>query len=146
MRASDETKARMHVYLDRCTGFVNQRKREDLRVNKVLAERKLRPVPGYQPQFRAYPIEVQGDRGRLHAVPSCSKFGSCRLLKGRTDEEIVRAAFMLWYQTSGCAHTGSIRTVRAVVEGAHALMIWERHARRAYAHSCQRCQRCTAVV
>ena len=71
---------------------------QDLRINKVLAERKLRPVPGYQPQFRAYPIEhkeieVGFTRSELREIRRL------KVLKGQTDEEIVRAAFMLWYQT-----------------------------------------------
>jgi uncharacterized protein len=94
---SDETKARMLVYLNRCTGYANQRKREDLRVNKVLGERKLQPVPGYRPQFRAYPIQLKEIEVAFKGA-ELQQLRKLRTLKGRTDEEIVRAAFMLWYQ------------------------------------------------
>jgi uncharacterized protein len=97
--ASDETRARMRLYLDRCTGFANQRRREDMRVNTILAERKLRPVPGYRPQFRAHPIELT----EIEVALTRAELAQLRLLptiKGRTDEETVRAAFMLWYQSN----------------------------------------------
>jgi hypothetical protein len=95
--ASDDTRALTRDSLTRFTGFKNQRTRADFRVKAIQAERELRPVPGYQPQFRAFPIvqtpievgfseaeyrAVEGLRGRL----------------GRTDGDAVRAAFMLWYQ------------------------------------------------
>lgn len=91
-----ESRALMKKYLERCTGFVNQRIREDMRVNKILAERELRRVPEYKPQFRSFPmdlkeIEVGFTRAELQALR--------KLLgkMGKKDEEIVRAAFMLWY-------------------------------------------------
>ena len=87
---------------DRCTGFTNQRKREDLRINKVLAERKLRPVPGYQPQFRAYPIELSEIEVGFTGA-ELQEIGGWRQLGGQTDEDIVRAAFMLWYQSTADA-------------------------------------------
>ena len=95
--ASDDTRAITRDHLARFTGFKNQRARADFRVKAIRAERELWPVPGYQPQFRAYPIvqtpievgftdaeyrAVEGLRGRL----------------GKTDGDAVRAAFMLWYQ------------------------------------------------
>jgi hypothetical protein len=39
--ASDETCAVMKSYLDRCTGFSNQRKRDDFRVKDIRKGRKL---------------------------------------------------------------------------------------------------------
>jgi len=97
LEASDDTRAITRDHLARFTGFKNQRARADFRVKAIRAERELWPVPGYQPQFRAYPIvqtpievgftdaeyrAVEGLRGRL----------------GKTDGDAVRAAFMLWYQ------------------------------------------------
>jgi hypothetical protein len=97
--ASDESRDAMQAYLDRCTGFVNQRNRENLRVGKILAERKLRPVSGYQPQFRAYPIELS----EIEVGFTGGELQQIRKLRGKLgskDEDIVRAAFMLWYQSN----------------------------------------------
>jgi hypothetical protein len=97
--ATEESRGLMQKYLDRCTGFANQRTREDLRVNKILVERKLRPVPGYQPKFRAYPIELS----EIEVGFTRDELRQLRKLRGKmgsTDEEIVRAAFMLWYQAN----------------------------------------------
>jgi uncharacterized protein YcgI (DUF1989 family) len=97
--ATDGSRALMQKYLDRCTGFANQRNREDLRVNKILAERKLRPVLGYQPKFRAYPIELS----EIEVGFTGAELRQLRKLRGKmgsTDEDIVRAAFMLWYQAN----------------------------------------------
>jgi uncharacterized protein YcgI (DUF1989 family) len=96
---SEESDAVVKQYLDRCAGYVNQRKREDLRVNEIRAERELRPVPGYQPRFRAYPIE----RTDIEVKLSRPQIQQLRELFGRnvrTDEDAVRAAFMLWYQAN----------------------------------------------
>ena len=96
-RASEQSNKLMAGYLEQCTGFKNQRTRADFRVKEIRAERKLRPVPGYRPQFRAYPIvrreiEVPFTRSERQAVRLlCGKIG-------KTDEEVVRAAFMFWYQ------------------------------------------------
>jgi uncharacterized protein YcgI (DUF1989 family) len=95
--ASDESRAVMQQYLNCCTGFSNQRERAQMRVNKILRHRELRPVRGYKPQFHAYPIEltdiaVSFSSGELKEVRALT--GKA----GRTDGDAVRAAFMLWYQ------------------------------------------------
>jgi uncharacterized protein YcgI (DUF1989 family) len=96
-QASPDSTALMDQYLKQTTGFKNQRTRSDLRVNRIRAERKLRPDPDYRPSFRAYPIvqseiTVELDRKTIADIRRIT--GQKRL----TDEELIRAAFMLWYQ------------------------------------------------
>jgi uncharacterized protein len=97
--ASDHTHSVMQRYLDQCTGFKNQRTRDDFRVKKIRKERKLSPIPGYEPRFRAFPIEtrqidVEFTPAQLKAIRAQ------RGKMGKTEEEVVRAAFMLWYQAN----------------------------------------------
>lgn len=98
--ATDDSRALMQTYLDRCTKFANQRKREDLRVNRILEHRELRQVAGYKPQFRAFPIEWT----EIEVPLSRAEIGDLRKLlrrdAGSKDADIIRAAFMLWYQTN----------------------------------------------
>jgi hypothetical protein len=94
---SDATEALTKTFLDRCTGFVNQRNREHLRVRNILPDRELKPVAGYEPRFRCYPIEmrdVEVDLTRSEVRELRKLFGS----NTPADEDAVRAAFMLWYQ------------------------------------------------
>ena len=79
------------------SGFKNQRERSDFRVGQIRAERKLRRDADYKPQFRAYPvveteIDVKISRKEIDEIREFT--GQKRL----SDEELVRAAFMLWYQ------------------------------------------------
>ena len=88
--ASPETLAIAQRFLDRCGGFRNQR----AGAGEILTERKLRRVAGYQPKFRRVeqqPVEVAFTAAEIKAL----RAERARL--GRTDEEVVRAAFMLWY-------------------------------------------------
>jgi hypothetical protein len=116
--ASDHTREVTKRYLDRCTGFRNQRTREDFRVKEIRRERKLSVVPDYQPQFRAYPIE----RKEIEVSFSAGELKSIKAQRGKmgkTDEDVIRAAFMLWYQANrmkahwvrpdgiGCLHCGT---------------------------------------
>jgi hypothetical protein len=98
-KASEQSRTTMQTYLDRCSGFKNQRTRDDFHVKEIRKERKLRQVPDYKPQFRAYPIE-----NKEISVPfSASELKSLRALRGKigkNDEAVVRSAFMLWYQAN----------------------------------------------
>jgi uncharacterized protein len=97
--ASDYSREVTKRYLERCTGFKNQRSRADFRVKEIRKDRKLRPVPGYKPQFRAFPIETKEIEVRFTAA-ELQKVKAHRDKIGKTDEEVVRAAFMLWYQAN----------------------------------------------
>jgi hypothetical protein len=95
--ASKESQKEVQKYLDRCAGFANQRQRKDMRVNKILAERELRPVKGYQPNFRCYPIETKEIGVKLGRA----ELNELKKLHGRKDfkdEDLIRASFMLWFQ------------------------------------------------
>jgi hypothetical protein len=95
--ATDGSRALMQKYLDRCTGYGNQRKRKDMRVNKILAHRELRPIEGYQPSFRCFPIETR----EIGVSLGRAELRQLRKLFGRKelkDEDLIRAGFMLWFQ------------------------------------------------
>jgi uncharacterized protein len=97
--ASGQSKAAMDYYLKQTTGFQNQRKRSDFRVSEIRADRELRPNPNYKPEFRAHPIietEIDVKMGRKE-IDEIRKLTAQKRL---SDEELVRAAFMLWYQTN----------------------------------------------
>lgn len=96
-KPSKETRDLTRTYLSRCSGFKNQRTRADLRIKDIPDERKMKRVRGYRPQFRAFPIEettveVTFTDEEMNAVREA--FGGT----ARTDEDLVRSAFMLWYQ------------------------------------------------
>ena len=98
-KASDQSQGAMRAYLERCTGFKNQRSREEFRVKAIWPERKLVPVPEYEPKFRAYPIEYTSIDVSFTAV----ELKGIRALRGKlgaTDEAIIRTAFMMWYQAN----------------------------------------------
>jgi uncharacterized protein YcgI (DUF1989 family) len=97
--ASDSTMATVRSYLDRCTGFKNQRSRDDFKVKEILKERKLKKVEGYEPQFRAFPIETT-DIEVPFTAKERSALKAMRGKMGKTDEAVARAAFMLWYQAN----------------------------------------------
>jgi uncharacterized protein len=95
--ATEESHALTQRYLDRCSGWANQRQRKDMRVNKIRTTRELRPIKGYQPHFRCYPIETREIEVKL---PS-RELRQLRELFGQKhlkDEDLVRAGFMLWFQ------------------------------------------------
>jgi hypothetical protein len=95
--ATEQAQAQVKRYLDRCSGYVNQRKREDMRTNKILAERELRPIKNYKPNFRCFPIDLKEFSVKL----SSAELKQLRQLHGRKDlkdEDVVRASFMLWFQ------------------------------------------------
>jgi hypothetical protein len=92
--ASAGTRAAMQPFLERCSGLKNQRGRESFRNQAILGERKLKPIAGYQPKYRTIEqaeIEVRFGAAELKALKGL------RGKLGKTDEEVVRAAFMLWY-------------------------------------------------
>lgn len=97
--ASDGSREAMQRYLERCTGFKNQRTREDFRVKEILKGRRLKRVRGYQPKFRAYPVKETA----IEVNFSTAEMNAIKAMHGRmgiTDEEVVRVAFMLWYQSN----------------------------------------------
>ena len=81
--ASDHSREVTQRYLDKCTGFKNQRTREEFRVKEIRKERKLSRVPGYQPQFRAFPIEEKEIEVSL-ARPNSRPFNRCAARWART--------------------------------------------------------------
>ena len=95
--ATEDTKGLVNGYQREYTGFKNQRTPADFRIKEIRKERELKLVPGYQPNFRAFPIrlqeiEVELPPAELHEIQGLKG------VLGKTEEEVVRAAFMLWYQ------------------------------------------------
>ena len=96
---SDDTRAITQAYLDRCTGSKNQRTPEDFRIKNILGKRKLKRISGYQPKFRAFPIEVTEIEVNFTAA-EMKAIKAMRGGMGNLDGDVVRAAFMLWYQAN----------------------------------------------
>jgi uncharacterized protein len=95
--ASSDSKGLVDEYLRRFTGFKNQRNRGEFGVREIRTDRELRAVPGYQPRFRCYPI-VHTDIDVELPAEEYSRIQQLRGQLGASDGEVVRAAFMLWYQ------------------------------------------------
>jgi uncharacterized protein len=97
--SSDHTRSVTKRYIDQCTGFTNQRTREDFRIKDIRKDRKLKRDPAYKPQFRAFPIETM----EIEVQFTSAELGIIKAHRGtmgKTDAEVVRAAFMLWYQAN----------------------------------------------
>jgi hypothetical protein len=84
-------------FLENYAGFKNQRTPEDFRVKEIKKDRELRRIPGYEPEFRSYPIRLQEIEVEF-SPQELQEVQGLRGIIGKTEEEAVRAAFMLWYQ------------------------------------------------
>src|SRR5205823_6534354 len=97
--ASVDTRLITDDHLKRFTGFKSQRAREDFRVKEIRSERELRPTPGYEPKFRAFPLIYTETRVDFTDDEYQAISGLVGRI-GKTDAEVVRAAFLLWYQSN----------------------------------------------
>src|SRR5262249_3874720 len=64
--ASSDTKAIVDQVRTRHGRFKNQRTVDQFRVKDIKADRELRPVPGWKPQFVNFPLEVEDMKVRLN--------------------------------------------------------------------------------
>jgi uncharacterized protein YcgI (DUF1989 family) len=94
--ASDQSNALTAQYLARCTGFANQKSRQDLGSSTILAERELRPIDGYQPRFQCCPVTYT-DIDVKFAPAELEALQQLRGELGSDEPSVVRSAFMLWY-------------------------------------------------
>ena len=101
--ASSETNALAEEHLRNNTGLKTQRRPSDFHVAEIRVERELRPTPGYEPQFVNFPITL---REITVELPSEDYLGIQHLRGtiGKTDEEVIRSAFLIWYNTNRKAH------------------------------------------
>jgi uncharacterized protein YcgI (DUF1989 family) len=95
--AAAETNVLVDEFLENYAGFKNQRTPEDFRVKEIKKDRELRRIPGYEPEFRSYPIRLQEIEVEF-SPQELQEVQGLRGIIGKTEEEAVRAAFMLWYQ------------------------------------------------
>jgi hypothetical protein len=70
---------------------------DDFRVKDVRADRELRPVPGYVPEFVNFPIRTR----RIAVELDGDEYAALQELKqaglGTSDGQALRTAFFMWY-------------------------------------------------
>ena len=93
--SSSDTAALAEEHLKNNTGLKTQRRPADFHVSEIRTERELRPT-GYEPQFVNFPITL---REITVELPSEDYLGIQHLRGaiGKTDEEVIRTAFLIWY-------------------------------------------------
>jgi len=94
--ASSDTKAIVDQVRTRHGRFKNQRTVDHFRVKDIKADRELRPVPGWKPQFVNFPLEVEDmavklDQAEYRKAVSLQEQGF-----GKDVGDVVRRAVMIW--------------------------------------------------
>jgi uncharacterized protein YcgI (DUF1989 family) len=94
--ASSDTKAIVDQVRTRHGRFKNQRTVDQFRVKDIKADRELRPVPGWKPQFVNFPLEVEDmavklDQAEYRKAVSLQEQGF-----GKDVGDVVRRAVMIW--------------------------------------------------
>lgn len=93
---SEETQRIVQAYLNKHTGLKNQRRVEDFRIRNILANRELKPIPGYEPHFVNFPLIPKSFTIDL----SDAEYKQVKYLQerglGSDDEDAVRSAVMTW--------------------------------------------------
>jgi uncharacterized protein YcgI (DUF1989 family) len=94
--ASSDTKAIVDQVRTRYGRFKNQRTVDQFRVKDIKADRELRPVPGWKPQFVNFPLEVEDmavklDQAEYRKAVSLQEQGF-----GKDVGDVVRRAVMIW--------------------------------------------------
>lgn len=102
--ASDETKKMVEEVHRRYPPLKTQMKPGDFHVKHKETDRELRKVPGYQPQFKRYPLKFQDVETEIRAddyeeIERLVKIGL------RDDaEDAVRSGVMEWYNKNRAKH------------------------------------------
>jgi len=94
--ASSDTKAIVDQIRTRYGRFKNQRTVDQFRVKDIKADRELRPVPGWKPQFVNFPLKVEDipvklDQTEYRKAVSLQEQGF-----GRDVGDVVRRSVMIW--------------------------------------------------
>ncbi|OGQ74551.1 MAG: hypothetical protein A3G40_02365 [Deltaproteobacteria bacterium RIFCSPLOWO2_12_FULL_57_22] len=95
--ASEETLRLVEDVERRQTGFKGQRTSADFKVNKIKADRELRPNPNYVPEFVNYPITLKAVRVPLGREELAKAQELVAGGLGKDLGEVVRIGVMLWY-------------------------------------------------
>ena len=94
--ASPDTKAIVEQVNTRYGGFKNQRTVDQFRVKDIKADRELRPVPGWKPQFVNFPIKVEDTTINLNQAEYRKAVSLQEQGFGRDVGDVVRRGVMLW--------------------------------------------------
>ena len=96
--ASEATLELVEKVVGLAGSFRNQRTPDRFRVNQIKTDRELRPVPGFQPNFVNYPIRVEPIEVPLSGSEQAMAERLVQQGEGNDIGDIVRRAFMMWYQ------------------------------------------------
>jgi uncharacterized protein YcgI (DUF1989 family) len=94
--ASSDTKAIVDQVRTRHGRFKNQRTVDQFRVKDIKADRELRPVPGWKPQFVNFPLEVEDVTVKLNQAEYRKAVSLQEQGFGRDIGDVVRRAVMIW--------------------------------------------------
>jgi len=94
--ASSDTKAIVDQIRTRYGRFKNQRTVDQFRVKDIKADRELRPVPGWKPQFVNFPIEVEDITVKLNQAEYRKAVSLQEQGFGRDVGDVVRRSVMIW--------------------------------------------------
>jgi uncharacterized protein YcgI (DUF1989 family) len=94
---SQDTERMVADYNKEYLSLKNQRLVESFHVKEIKKDRELRPTPGYEPRFVNFPIAYKEYEIEL----SVEDYAQIQKLKKSrwpgTDEDVIRAAVMVWY-------------------------------------------------
>jgi uncharacterized protein len=96
LEASPDTKAIVDRVKTRYGRFKNQRTVDKFRVKDIKADRELRRVPGWKPQFVNFPIEVEDTTVKLNQAEYRQAVSLQEQGFGRDVGDIVRRGVMIW--------------------------------------------------
>jgi uncharacterized protein len=96
LEASPDTKAIVDRVKTRYGRFKNQRTVDKFRVKDIKADRGLRRVPGWKPQFVNFPIEVEDTTVKLNQAEYRQAVSLQEQGFGRDVGDIVRRGVMIW--------------------------------------------------
>jgi uncharacterized protein len=96
LEASPDTKAIVDRVKARYGRFKNQRTVDKFRVKDIKADRELRPVPGWKPQFVNFPIEVEDTTVKLNQAEYRKAVSLQEQGFGRDVGDVVRRGVMIW--------------------------------------------------
>ena len=94
--ASSDTKAIVDQVRTRHGRFKNQRTVDQFRVKDIKADRELRPVPGWKPQFVNFPLEVEDMTVKLNEAEYRKAVSLQEQGFGKDVGDVVRRAVMIW--------------------------------------------------
>jgi hypothetical protein len=102
--ASPQTNELVDKIVKRAGSWKNQRTVDQFRVKQIKADRELKPVAGYKPNYTNFPIKVEDidvplSEAELAAVKKLQAEGF-----GYDLSDVVRKGFMLWYNANRVAN------------------------------------------